>query len=88
MSHFSVTQDSNKTAKTNVHIEWNPPVLRDLNGVIQKYYIQYWYQKNQKMVKFIFFNLPIELFFILVEMENLARFFNCFIHTLKNIDCS
>uniref|UniRef100_A0A8W8J4S9 protein-tyrosine-phosphatase n=1 Tax=Magallana gigas TaxID=29159 RepID=A0A8W8J4S9_MAGGI len=50
VSHFSVTQDSNITAKTNVHIEWNPPAPRDLNGVIKKYYIQYWYKKNQKKI--------------------------------------
>uniref|UniRef100_K1R9H5 protein-tyrosine-phosphatase n=1 Tax=Magallana gigas TaxID=29159 RepID=K1R9H5_MAGGI len=34
VSHFSVTQDSNITAKTNVHIEWNPPAPRDLNGIL------------------------------------------------------
>lgn len=50
VSRFTVTQDPNVTAKTNVHIKWSPPDKRDLNGVIQKYYIQYWYQTNQKMV--------------------------------------
>lgn len=64
VSHFSVTQDSNITAKTNVHIEWNPPAPRDLNGVIKKYYIQYWYKKNQKKVKFISLINLLNLFYV------------------------
>lgn len=46
VSHFTVTQDSNVTAKTNVLIEWSPPSERDLNGIITKYFLQYWYQLN------------------------------------------
>lgn len=57
VSAFKVTQDINITAKTNVFIKWKSPALRDLNGVIQKYYLQYWYQPNKKVVrKLHFFN--------------------------------
>lgn len=58
VSNFTVTQDPNVTAKTNVHIKWSPPVKRDLNGVIQQYFIQYWYPPNEKTVKLISFHLP------------------------------
>lgn len=51
VSEFKVTQDINITAKTNVHIKWNPPAPRDLNGVIQRYFLRYWYQPNQKIVR-------------------------------------
>lgn len=54
VSRFTVTQDPNVTAETNVHIEWSPPVKRDLNGVIQTYFIKYWYQPNKETVKLIF----------------------------------
>ncbi|XP_078323540.1 tyrosine-protein phosphatase 10D-like isoform X2 [Crassostrea virginica] len=49
---FNVTQDPNITAKTNVIIQWKPPIERDLNGIIKKYFIQYWYQQGQTKMKY------------------------------------
>lgn len=72
VSAFKVTQDINITAKTNVRIKWNPPARRDLNGVIKKYYLQYWYQLNQKMVRKLhfFFNVLLALHRIhLIKLE-------------------
>ena len=50
---FNVTQDPNITAKTNVRIQWKPPIERDLNGIIQKYFILYRYQRGRNKVKLI-----------------------------------
>lgn len=38
---FTVTQDDNVTVPTNVHVTWLPPQKRDLNGIIEKYFIRY-----------------------------------------------
>nr|XP_022293294.1 phosphatidylinositol phosphatase PTPRQ-like isoform X3 [Crassostrea virginica] len=44
---FIVTQNPNITAKTSVRIQWKPPIESDLNGIIQKYFILYGYQRGQ-----------------------------------------
>lgn len=51
VSYFTVIQDSNVMEQTNVHIAWRPPIDRDLNGIIKNYYLQYWYQTDQKRVR-------------------------------------
>lgn len=51
---FDVKQDPNITAKTNVQLQWKPPVERDLNGIIQKYFILYSYKQGQTMVRCFF----------------------------------
>ncbi|XP_062587931.1 phosphatidylinositol phosphatase PTPRQ-like [Saccostrea cucullata] len=50
VEYFSVKQDENIAVKSNVLIEWKPPVKRDLNGIIQIYFIQFWYLLGEKMV--------------------------------------
>nr|XP_022292898.1 tyrosine-protein phosphatase 10D-like isoform X5 [Crassostrea virginica] len=78
---FIVTQDPNITAKTNVIIQWKPPIERDLNGIIQKYFILYWYQRDQTEV--MSYDSKLKEAKIEVEAEKVYTF-QIFSMTIKN----
>ncbi|XP_062605500.1 tyrosine-protein phosphatase 10D-like isoform X2 [Saccostrea cucullata] len=48
LTNVKVIQESNVTATRKVYITWDPPSTRDLNGIIQNYFVRYTDSSNFK----------------------------------------